>query len=149
VTALQKLYPKFYFKQKVTTRIRPLADELTRRYAFCRRDQQDPRTTARVRRSGSKRDLESSLWLSLRPRRLQRDRLLRHFPKRPDASTGSKNFFATSPDRSRPYSLDELLLHAHQFARLDHVTGMQSSALVGDRALIAWRIHQVAGRKTL
>ncbi|MEP6810339.1 MAG: sigma-70 family RNA polymerase sigma factor, partial [Chthoniobacterales bacterium] len=66
VTALQKLYPKFYFKQKVTEEFVNLADEkfllLTRLKAEMVKQ---PRENARSPLGLKSRALETMLWLSL------------------------------------------------------------------------------------
>ena len=67
VTALQKLYPKFYFKQKVTEEFVHLADERFQALTHLQGEiSKHPRDNGAKSPLGIKtRDLESSLWLSL------------------------------------------------------------------------------------
>jgi RNA polymerase primary sigma factor len=67
VSALQKLYPKFYFKQKVTEEFVHLADERFQALTHLQGEiTKHPRDTGARSPLGVKmRDLESSLWLSL------------------------------------------------------------------------------------
>jgi RNA polymerase primary sigma factor len=67
VTALQKLYPKFYFKQKVTEEFVNLADERFQALTHLQGEiSKHPRDNGARSPLGIKtRDLESSLWLSL------------------------------------------------------------------------------------
>jgi RNA polymerase primary sigma factor len=67
VTALQKLYPKFYFKQKVTEEFVHLADEQFQALTHLQGEMsKHPRENGARSPLGIKtRDLESSLWLSL------------------------------------------------------------------------------------
>ncbi|PYI92599.1 MAG: RNA polymerase sigma factor RpoD [Verrucomicrobia bacterium] len=67
VTALQKLYPKFYFKQKVTEEFVHLADERFQALTHLQGEiSKHPRDNGARSPLGIKtRDLESSLWLSL------------------------------------------------------------------------------------
>jgi RNA polymerase primary sigma factor len=67
VTALQKLYPKFYFKQKVTEEFVNLADERFQALTHLQGEiSKHPReTAARSPLTVKTRDLETSLWLSL------------------------------------------------------------------------------------
>ncbi|MEY2508707.1 MAG: polymerase primary sigma factor [Verrucomicrobiota bacterium] len=67
VAALQKLYPKFYFKQKVTEEFVNLADERFQALTHLQGEiSKHPRDNGARSPLGIKtRDLESSLWLSL------------------------------------------------------------------------------------
>jgi RNA polymerase primary sigma factor len=67
VAALQKLYPKFYFKQKVTEEFVHLADEQFKVLTVLRSEmEKHPRDHgARTPLGLKSRELESSLWLSL------------------------------------------------------------------------------------
>ncbi len=67
VTALQKLYPKFYFKQKVTEEFVHLADERFQALTTLQGEiTKHPRDNGARSPLGVKtRDLENSLWLSL------------------------------------------------------------------------------------
>ncbi|HZE13850.1 MAG TPA: sigma-70 family RNA polymerase sigma factor, partial [Chthoniobacterales bacterium] len=67
VAALQKLYPKFYFKQKVTEEFVHLADERFQALTHLQGEiSKHPRDNGAKSPLGIKtRDLESSLWLSL------------------------------------------------------------------------------------
>jgi RNA polymerase primary sigma factor len=67
VAALQKLYPKFYFKQKVTEEFVHLADERFQALTHLQGEiSKHPRDNGSRSPLGIKtRDLESSLWLSL------------------------------------------------------------------------------------
>ncbi|HZE56384.1 MAG TPA: RNA polymerase sigma factor RpoD [Chthoniobacterales bacterium] len=67
VTALQKLYPKFYFKQKVTEEFVHLADERYQALTHLQGEiSKHPKDNGARSPLGIKtRDLESSLWLSL------------------------------------------------------------------------------------
>jgi RNA polymerase primary sigma factor len=67
VAALQKLYPKFYFKQKVTEEFVHLADERFQALTHLQGEiSKHPRDNGARSPLGIKtRDLESSLWLSL------------------------------------------------------------------------------------
>jgi RNA polymerase primary sigma factor len=67
VAGLQKLYPKFYFKQKVTEEFVHLADERFQALTQLQGEiSKHPReTAARSPLTVKTRDLESSLWLSL------------------------------------------------------------------------------------
>ena len=66
VGALQKLYPKFYFKQKVTEEFVHLADERFQALTHLQGEiSKHPRDGARSPLGIKTRDLESSLWLSL------------------------------------------------------------------------------------
>jgi RNA polymerase primary sigma factor len=67
VTALQKLYPKFYFKQKVTEEFVHLADERFQALTHLQGEiSKHPRDNGARSPLGIKtRDLENSLWLSL------------------------------------------------------------------------------------
>ncbi len=67
VTALQKLYPKFYFKQKVTEEFVNLADEKFLLLTTLRAEMlKHPRSHAARSPLGTKtRELETMLWLSL------------------------------------------------------------------------------------
>jgi RNA polymerase primary sigma factor len=67
VTALQKLYPKFYFKQKVTEEFVHLADEQFQVLTHLQLEiSKHPRDNGARSPLGIKtRDLESTLWLSL------------------------------------------------------------------------------------
>jgi RNA polymerase primary sigma factor len=67
VTSLQKLYPKFYFKQKVTEEFVNLADEQFQALTVLQVEiSKHPRDNGARSPLGIKsRDLESSLWLSL------------------------------------------------------------------------------------
>ncbi len=67
VASLQKLYPRFYFKQKVTEEFVHLADEAYRTSAYLQEElAKGPRDRKRQRLlTGKLRDLENSLWLSV------------------------------------------------------------------------------------
>jgi RNA polymerase primary sigma factor len=66
VGTLQKLYPKFYFKQKVTEEFVHLADERFQALTHLQGEiSKHPRDGARSPLGIKTRDLESSLWLSL------------------------------------------------------------------------------------
>ncbi|MFL6584049.1 MAG: RNA polymerase sigma factor RpoD [Chthoniobacterales bacterium] len=67
VGSLQKLYPKFYFKQKVTEEFVHLADEQFQALAVLRSElQKHPRDgAARTQLLQRSRELESKLWLSV------------------------------------------------------------------------------------
>jgi len=67
VASLQKLYPKFYFKQKVTEEFVHLADDQFQALTLLRGElSKHPRANGARSPLGIKsRDLESSLWLSL------------------------------------------------------------------------------------
>jgi len=67
VAALQKLYPKFYFKQKVTEEFVHLADERYQALTYLQGEiSKHPKDNGARSPLGIKtRDLESSLWLSL------------------------------------------------------------------------------------
>jgi RNA polymerase primary sigma factor len=67
VVALQKLYPRFYFKQKVTEEFVHLADEAYRNSVYLR-DELTKRPRDRKRQTlfnGKLRELERNLWLSV------------------------------------------------------------------------------------
>jgi RNA polymerase primary sigma factor len=66
VNALQRLYPKFYFKQKVTEEFVHLADEYYHLLAVARAEgSKRPRSNGASSAAGPQvRDLESALWLS-------------------------------------------------------------------------------------
>ena len=65
VASLQRLYPRFYFKQKVTEEFVHLADEHYRTLAHLRSDTgKKPRSTTDSSNAGSIHDVEKTLWLS-------------------------------------------------------------------------------------
>src|SRR4029077_5367778 len=67
LVSLQKAYPKFYFKQKVTEEFVHLADEAGHTSAFLKAEMaKHPRDRKKRLQLRSKmRDLEKSIWLSL------------------------------------------------------------------------------------
>jgi RNA polymerase primary sigma factor len=66
LVSLQRLYPKFYFKQKVTEEFVHLADEHYRMLLTCQNGATKTRRSSASLAGGTKaRDLERSLWLSV------------------------------------------------------------------------------------
>ncbi len=67
VASLQKLYPKFYFKQRVTEEFVHLADEQFLRLTNLQTEMKKPRRGhgARAKPRPKRHELESTLWLSL------------------------------------------------------------------------------------
>src|SRR5437868_5083839 len=66
LAGLQRLYPKFYFKQKVTEEFVHLADEHYQSLVAAQNDvAKHRRAAARSPAAAKSRDLEKSLWLSL------------------------------------------------------------------------------------